>query len=154
MSTHMANQVNQYKSTNSLIPPIREVEDECWTNPRPLPLWRDLGHHAVKDELYSQNHDCDDGDTLFFPCSTRGFEAIENWKGLPMCIPLMLLPYFYICIHSDVHNDNQVRIVQPLALFEIMLTGKQKKKKGKKVLPVIHCNISPLPWPDSMQRAL
>ncbi|XP_051504105.1 calcium-activated potassium channel subunit alpha-1-like isoform X2 [Myxocyprinus asiaticus] len=29
MSTHMANQVNQYKSTNSLIPPIREVEDEC-----------------------------------------------------------------------------------------------------------------------------
>lgn len=31
MSTHMANQVNQYKSTSSLIPPIREVEDECWT---------------------------------------------------------------------------------------------------------------------------
>uniref|UniRef100_A0A4W6DF83 Calcium-activated potassium channel subunit alpha-1 n=1 Tax=Lates calcarifer TaxID=8187 RepID=A0A4W6DF83_LATCA len=29
MSTHMANQVNQYKSTSSLIPPIREVEDEC-----------------------------------------------------------------------------------------------------------------------------
>ncbi|XP_077053237.1 calcium-activated potassium channel subunit alpha-1a isoform X7 [Siphateles boraxobius] len=29
MSTHMANQVNQYKSTCSLIPPIREVEDEC-----------------------------------------------------------------------------------------------------------------------------
>ncbi|XP_066535634.1 calcium-activated potassium channel subunit alpha-1a isoform X1 [Hoplias malabaricus] len=29
MSTHMANQVNQYKSTTSLIPPIREVEDEC-----------------------------------------------------------------------------------------------------------------------------
>ncbi|KAM9395583.1 calcium-activated potassium channel subunit alpha-1a-like isoform 7-T7 [Salvelinus alpinus] len=28
-STHMANQVNQYKSTSSLIPPIREVEDEC-----------------------------------------------------------------------------------------------------------------------------
>lgn len=50
MSTHMANQVNQYKSTSSLIPPIREVEDECWTNPRPLPLRRDLGHPAVKDE--------------------------------------------------------------------------------------------------------
>lgn len=30
MSTHMANQINQYKSTSSLIPPIREVEDECW----------------------------------------------------------------------------------------------------------------------------
>ncbi|XP_068545003.1 calcium-activated potassium channel subunit alpha-1 isoform X2 [Anas acuta] len=29
MSTHMANQINQYKSTSSLIPPIREVEDEC-----------------------------------------------------------------------------------------------------------------------------
>ncbi|KAM8858866.1 calcium-activated potassium channel subunit alpha-1a isoform 1-T1 [Spinachia spinachia] len=29
MSTQMANQVNQYKSTSSLIPPIREVEDEC-----------------------------------------------------------------------------------------------------------------------------
>ncbi|XP_028323996.1 calcium-activated potassium channel subunit alpha-1a isoform X3 [Gouania willdenowi] len=29
MSTHMTNQVNQYKSTSSLIPPIREVEDEC-----------------------------------------------------------------------------------------------------------------------------
>ncbi|XP_015201798.1 calcium-activated potassium channel subunit alpha-1a isoform X17 [Lepisosteus oculatus] len=29
MSTHMVNQVNQYKSTSSLIPPIREVEDEC-----------------------------------------------------------------------------------------------------------------------------
>lgn len=87
--------------------------------------------------------DDDDGNTLFFPCSTQGSEAIENWKGLPMCIPLMLLPYFYICIHSDVHNDNQVRIVQPLALFEIMLTGKQKKKK--EVLPVILCNISPLP---------
>uniref|UniRef100_A0A8C4ZYK7 BK channel n=1 Tax=Gadus morhua TaxID=8049 RepID=A0A8C4ZYK7_GADMO len=29
MNTHMANQVNQYKSTSSLIPPIREVEDEC-----------------------------------------------------------------------------------------------------------------------------
>ncbi|XP_077469653.1 calcium-activated potassium channel subunit alpha-1a isoform X15 [Stigmatopora argus] len=29
MSTHMANQVNQYKSTSNLIPPIREVEDEC-----------------------------------------------------------------------------------------------------------------------------
>ncbi|XP_061545892.1 calcium-activated potassium channel subunit alpha-1a isoform X8 [Phycodurus eques] len=29
MSTHMANHVNQYKSTSSLIPPIREVEDEC-----------------------------------------------------------------------------------------------------------------------------
>ncbi|XP_056148368.1 calcium-activated potassium channel subunit alpha-1a [Lampris incognitus] len=29
MSTHIANQVNQYKSTSSLIPPIREVEDEC-----------------------------------------------------------------------------------------------------------------------------
>ncbi|XP_076830912.1 calcium-activated potassium channel subunit alpha-1a isoform X4 [Brachyhypopomus gauderio] len=29
MTTHMANQVNQYKSTSSLIPPIREVEDEC-----------------------------------------------------------------------------------------------------------------------------
>ncbi|TNN78502.1 Calcium-activated potassium channel subunit alpha-1 [Liparis tanakae] len=29
MSTNMANQVNQYKSTSSLIPPIREVEDEC-----------------------------------------------------------------------------------------------------------------------------
>lgn len=50
MSTHMANQVNQYKSTSSLIPPIREVEDECWTNPRPLPSQRDLGHPAVKDE--------------------------------------------------------------------------------------------------------
>lgn len=50
MSTHMANQVNQYKSTSSLIPPIREVEDECWTNPRPLPSLRDLGHPAVKDE--------------------------------------------------------------------------------------------------------
>lgn len=35
MSTHMANQVNQYKSTSSLIPPIREVEDECWV-PGPL----------------------------------------------------------------------------------------------------------------------
>lgn len=50
MSTHMANQVNQYKSTSNLIPPIREVEDECWKNPQPLPLWRDLGHPAVKDE--------------------------------------------------------------------------------------------------------
>ncbi|XP_075573436.1 calcium-activated potassium channel subunit alpha-1 isoform X23 [Pelecanus crispus] len=29
MSTHMVNQINQYKSTSSLIPPIREVEDEC-----------------------------------------------------------------------------------------------------------------------------
>ncbi|XP_051475732.1 calcium-activated potassium channel subunit alpha-1 isoform X19 [Apus apus] len=29
MSTHMANQINQYKSTSSLIPPIREAEDEC-----------------------------------------------------------------------------------------------------------------------------
>ncbi|XP_053306471.1 calcium-activated potassium channel subunit alpha-1 isoform X15 [Spea bombifrons] len=29
MSTHAANQINQYKSTSSLIPPIREVEDEC-----------------------------------------------------------------------------------------------------------------------------
>ncbi|XP_075114019.1 calcium-activated potassium channel subunit alpha-1 isoform X16 [Leptodactylus fuscus] len=29
MSTHMANQINQYKSTSNLIPPIREVEDEC-----------------------------------------------------------------------------------------------------------------------------
>ncbi|XP_064418629.1 calcium-activated potassium channel subunit alpha-1a isoform X1 [Latimeria chalumnae] len=29
MTTHMANQINQYKSTSSLIPPIREVEDEC-----------------------------------------------------------------------------------------------------------------------------
>ncbi|XP_077585029.1 calcium-activated potassium channel subunit alpha-1a isoform X6 [Stigmatopora nigra] len=29
MNTHMANQVNQYKSTSNLIPPIREVEDEC-----------------------------------------------------------------------------------------------------------------------------
>nr|XP_033796745.1 calcium-activated potassium channel subunit alpha-1 isoform X3 [Geotrypetes seraphini] len=29
MSTHMTNQINQYKSTSSLIPPIREVEDEC-----------------------------------------------------------------------------------------------------------------------------
>ncbi|KAM6067641.1 calcium-activated potassium channel subunit alpha-1 isoform 2-T2 [Chlamydotis macqueenii] len=29
MSSHMANQINQYKSTSSLIPPIREVEDEC-----------------------------------------------------------------------------------------------------------------------------
>ncbi|XP_061792888.1 calcium-activated potassium channel subunit alpha-1a isoform X6 [Nerophis lumbriciformis] len=29
MSTQMVNQVNQYKSTSSLIPPIREVEDEC-----------------------------------------------------------------------------------------------------------------------------
>ncbi|KAM8923759.1 calcium-activated potassium channel subunit alpha-1 isoform 3-T3 [Pelodytes ibericus] len=29
MSTHMANHINQYKSTSSLIPPIREVEDEC-----------------------------------------------------------------------------------------------------------------------------
>ncbi|XP_051945491.1 calcium-activated potassium channel subunit alpha-1a isoform X2 [Xyrauchen texanus] len=29
MSTPMTNQVNQYKSTSSLIPPIREVEDEC-----------------------------------------------------------------------------------------------------------------------------
>ncbi|XP_068597384.1 calcium-activated potassium channel subunit alpha-1a [Brachionichthys hirsutus] len=29
MSTHMTNQVNQYKSTSSLIPPIREAEDEC-----------------------------------------------------------------------------------------------------------------------------
>ncbi len=50
MSTHMANQVNQYKSTSSLIPPIREVEDECWTTPRPLSLRSDLGHLAVKDE--------------------------------------------------------------------------------------------------------
>ncbi|XP_051897647.1 LOW QUALITY PROTEIN: calcium-activated potassium channel subunit alpha-1-like [Pristis pectinata] len=29
LSGHMANQINQYKSTSSLIPPIREVEDEC-----------------------------------------------------------------------------------------------------------------------------
>ncbi|XP_035258735.1 calcium-activated potassium channel subunit alpha-1 isoform X20 [Anguilla anguilla] len=29
MGTHVANQVNQYKSTSNLIPPIREVEDEC-----------------------------------------------------------------------------------------------------------------------------
>ncbi|XP_078499491.1 calcium-activated potassium channel subunit alpha-1 isoform X1 [Lissotriton helveticus] len=29
INSHMANQINQYKSTNSLIPPIREVEDEC-----------------------------------------------------------------------------------------------------------------------------
>ncbi|XP_018616471.1 calcium-activated potassium channel subunit alpha-1 isoform X2 [Scleropages formosus] len=29
MSTQMANQVNQCKSTSNLIPPIREVEDEC-----------------------------------------------------------------------------------------------------------------------------
>ncbi|XP_043911737.1 calcium-activated potassium channel subunit alpha-1 isoform X17 [Protopterus annectens] len=29
MSTHMANQINQCKSTGNLIPPIREVEDEC-----------------------------------------------------------------------------------------------------------------------------
>lgn len=29
-----ANQVNQYKSTSNLIPPIREVEDECWTPDR------------------------------------------------------------------------------------------------------------------------
>ncbi|XP_069741566.1 calcium-activated potassium channel subunit alpha-1a isoform X5 [Narcine bancroftii] len=29
LSGHMVNQINQYKSTSSLIPPIREVEDEC-----------------------------------------------------------------------------------------------------------------------------
>ncbi|XP_069467093.1 calcium-activated potassium channel subunit alpha-1 isoform X9 [Ambystoma mexicanum] len=29
INSHMANQINQYKSTSSLIPPIREVEDEC-----------------------------------------------------------------------------------------------------------------------------
>ncbi|KAM6442099.1 calcium-activated potassium channel subunit alpha-1 isoform 3-T3 [Liasis olivaceus] len=29
MTTHVANHINQYKSTSSLIPPIREVEDEC-----------------------------------------------------------------------------------------------------------------------------
>lgn len=51
----------------------------------------------------------------------------------------------YICIHSDVHNDNQVRIVQPLALFEIV----NRQTKKRKVLPVILCNMSPSPWPDS-----
>ncbi|XP_039205227.1 calcium-activated potassium channel subunit alpha-1 isoform X5 [Crotalus tigris] len=29
MTTHVANHINHYKSTSSLIPPIREVEDEC-----------------------------------------------------------------------------------------------------------------------------
>lgn len=46
MNTHTANQVHQYKSTSNLIPPIREVEDECWT---PDPCWhwlprRNPGH--------------------------------------------------------------------------------------------------------------
>lgn len=44
MSTHMANQINQYKSTSSLIPPIREVEDECWL-PREWTFQEKKIHH-------------------------------------------------------------------------------------------------------------
>lgn len=55
-----------------------------------------------------------------------------------MLLDIVLL----LCIHRDVHNDNQIRIVQPLplALFGIILRELTKKR----VLPVILCNSSPL----------
>lgn len=56
----------------------------------------------------------------------------ENWKRDRLYVytfNVTSILLYTVCIHSDVHNDNQVRIVQPLALFEIMLTGKQKREK-------------------------
>lgn len=75
MSTHMANQVNQYKSTSSLIPPIREVEDECWTqgfladSPDTRRLFqRKTGEgEGEGDHLRKSDDDSDVGDRHTFP---------------------------------------------------------------------------------------
>lgn len=99
MSTHMANQVNQYKSTSSLIPPIREVEDECWTqgfladSPDICTLfqrkWAEITHGGVMMMMTVMLKP----DTLpFTHSSNHGLDRNPNWKGPPMCIPLMLLP--------------------------------------------------------------
>lgn len=108
MSTHMANQVNQYKSTSSLIPPIREVEDECWV-PGPLSAGGGgVGHPffvGAERQTWWQG--------VVWRCfclPPQFYMSEENWKGPPMCIPLTLLPCFlvndliYKCIHRDVYN--------------------------------------------------
>lgn len=92
MSTHMANQVNQYKSTSSLIPPIREVEDECW---KPGPLDDSWEFWTL---LRKEIRDGEQGGWwwwLIVPHSfyrSRVWHKHNNWKGPPMCIPVMLLP--------------------------------------------------------------
>lgn len=100
MSTHMANQVNQYKSTSSLIPPIREVEDECWTekcladSPYIYTLFQkrwEITHGGLMMMTMMMTGMLKTDTFLFTHSSNQGLDRNPNWKGPPMCIPLMLL---------------------------------------------------------------
>lgn len=178
MSTHMANQVNQYKSTSSLIPPIREVEDECWT--------RGLGGC-----LFSLTHQTPTGSfqrkcveegggvgkeagltppppSLAPPTSWgRSRTGTQELEGTPMCIPLNIfkLPRSQTLVWT-IHVSIvmyimtiRIRIVQPpipLALFwNYYFRSWHKREKKvrerlkKRVLPVFLCNSS---LPEARRR--
>lgn len=101
----------------------------------------ELAHPDVKDERWWRSGH-DNSDSLSFYTSRFCFVCLffnlflvimETRRDLLCVYLLMLLPCFwkhliYKCIHSDVHNDNQIRIVQPSSTYG--------------VLPVIPCNIS------------
>lgn len=95
VNTLTINQVSQYKSTSSLIPPIREAEDECWA-PRPagLPkfLESDWGHLLIFKHKSSRDIRRDDPSCFPFPplqqaCCSMRFRIIHEDNHSPMLQP-------------------------------------------------------------------
>lgn len=83
--------------------------------------------------------------------SNWGLDRNPDWEGTSYVymfnVTSMLLDicFIYLCVHRNVHNDNQIRIVQllPSSTFWNYFESWWKKKE-RRVLPVILCNSSPL----------
>lgn len=106
VNTLAVNQVSQYKSTSSLIPPIREAEDEFWAP--------DLCRHqsaSAPRRLLVQVSDWDSASLL--TCKHKS--SIGLRRDEPFCFPLSPLQQAYCTRRFRIiHEDNHSQMWQPL----------------------------------------